>query len=410
MRVEARSERESHSNDSEPDAACSSNAPDSHHATIDSEFDRHIYMPDSPRRGAAVGAMFLSGLLFAVMGICTKVVGTSAAGRAVPPSEVMLFRCGFGLLVMLPLQGCRGIQLLGDDRRGLLLRGFSGAFAILAYFVSLQRTTLAHAVLLNYTSLIFAPVFAAFALQEKVNGKTGAAIAVAVMGILLVTQPRAGEFHDGDAWGLLSGILAGAAITAIRRLRQTETAWAVFFYLSLIGLPVAMLACLFQPPVVPTAAGWFWLGGMGISSVGAQILMTFGYKYVQAAEGGLITLSQILYAAGIGAVWFEEPLVPTTLGGGALILFAALWLTASPTRRGSVSGAWSGPRWMAGWQSKPISAQHSLTAWTSDVGDESACEPGTAALSQNACGLLDGRVETFRDEEARARLSDNERL
>jgi len=60
--------------------------------------------------------------------------------------------------------------------------------------------------------------------------------------------------------------------------RQTETAWSVFFYLSLVGLPIALLACLAQPPVWPTTTGWSPLMGLGTASVGGQILMTYSYK------------------------------------------------------------------------------------------------------------------------------------
>jgi hypothetical protein len=34
--------------------------------------DRHIYRPELPRRNVALTAIFVSGLLFAIMGITTK--------------------------------------------------------------------------------------------------------------------------------------------------------------------------------------------------------------------------------------------------------------------------------------------------------------------------------------------------
>jgi drug/metabolite transporter (DMT)-like permease len=302
--------------------------PPSHNSRLTTHDSRHIFQPDTPRRGPAVVAMFLAGLLFAVMGIAAKAIGLPVAGRPLPASEVALFRFFFGVLVMLPLHGRRGIDLPGRDRRGLAMRGIYGGFAVCLYFLSLQHTSLTHAVLLNYTSLIFAPLFALFALREPISPRAALAITVALFGILLITRPEVGALRAGDLFGLLSGIMAGAAITEVRRLRQTESAWSIFFYLSLVGVPIALLACLFEHPAWPAWNGWLLLLGMAAASVVAQILMTYGYKYVRTTEGTLMTLSQIVYNALAGVFLFGEVLTAATLLGGALVLGAALWLSA----------------------------------------------------------------------------------
>lgn len=287
----------------------------------------HIYRPETHRRAAAVVSIALSAFLFAVMGLCTKATRLPAAGHPLPASEVTLFRFLFGLLVMLPLLRHRSVNLLGDDRKGLIWRGIYGGLAVYFYFLSLQHTTLTHAVLLNYTSIIFTPLCAYLFLGERLAARTGISILIAVVGILLVTRPESGPLRAGDLYGLLSGLFAGQAITSIRRLRQTETSWSIFFYFSLIGLPISLLGCLFEPPVWPTVHGWLLLLGMAVSSVVAQILMTFGLKYVTAAEGVVLALSQILYSALAGAVLFSEPLTLSTLTGGLLIMGAGLWMS-----------------------------------------------------------------------------------
>lgn len=302
--------------------------PSTHASRLTPHASDHIFRPDTPRRGPAVAAMFMAGLLFAVMGVTAKATGQPVAGRTLPAFEVSLFRFVFGMVVMLPLLARRDIDLLGRDRRGLAIRGIYGGFAVCLYFLSLQHTTLTHAVLLNYTSLIFAPVFAMFVLREPISARAIMAITVAVGGILLITRPEVGALRIGDLYGLLSGMLAGAAITEVRRLRQSESAWSIFFYLSLVGVPIGLIGCLFEHPVWPAYNGWLLLLGMAVSSVIAQMLMTYGYKYVRTTEGTLMTLSQIVYNAAAGALLFGEPLTATTLTGGALVLGAALWLSA----------------------------------------------------------------------------------
>ena len=84
----------------------------------------HVFHPETERRGPALAAMFMAGFLFAIMGLTTKMTHvTEIVGTALPATEVTFCRFAFGLLVMLPLQGRRGIQLLGTDRPGLIKRG-----------------------------------------------------------------------------------------------------------------------------------------------------------------------------------------------------------------------------------------------------------------------------------------------
>jgi drug/metabolite transporter (DMT)-like permease len=262
-------------------------------------------------------------MLFAAMTICTK-----ALGQTLPAAQITLFRFVFGTLVMLPLLRHPRAQLLGHDRWSLVWRGVSGGLAVYFFFLSIHHTALTHAVLLNYTSIIFAPLCSALTLRERLHGRAVAAILTAVCGIVLITRPEFGALRIGDLYGLLSGMMAGTAITTIRKLRRTETAWSIFFYFSWIGIPLSLLFGLSQPMTWGLSPGvWGLLLGMACSSVAAQILLTYSYKYLRTSEGVLMSLSQIVYTAFAGALLFGEALTFSTLLGGALVLGAAIWLT-----------------------------------------------------------------------------------
>lgn len=294
--------------------------------------DRHIYAPTTPPYRQAMLAMLLAALMFGVMGVCTKLAHGPLVGRTLPAAEVALVRFAFGAAVMLPFQRRPGLNLWGTDRVGLAMRGLWGGFAVYFYFLSVHFTTLANAQLLNYTSLIFAPLCAAVVLHERLTRRAAGASALAIAGIVIVTGHGIGGPSLGDAYGLASGILSGAAVATVRHLRQTETASSIFFYLCLVGIPIAGLGCILQPPIWPTGTGWLVLLCMGASSVLGQLLMTYGYKFVRTAEGGVLMLTQVLYTITVGALWFGEPATWATAAGGALILAASLLLSAQAVR------------------------------------------------------------------------------
>ena len=279
------------------------------------------------RHAPAVGAMFLSALLFACMFLCARACSLPAfVGRPLPSGQVTLARWVIALAVLIPMHGRRGIDLIGNDKRGLLFRGISGGLAVYFLFLALSLTSVTHAVILNYTSLVFGPLFAYLFMHEKLTRRSAQALPIALVGILFITRPTSGSFQPGDFYALLSGILAGAAISEVRRLRKTESAWSIFFYLSIIGGLMALPGVLAGGWVYPTIRGWIILSVMGLAGVGAQLFMTYGYKYVRTAEGGLLMLSQIVYSSLAGVWLFGEALKLNTLAGGALVLCAALWL------------------------------------------------------------------------------------
>jgi drug/metabolite transporter (DMT)-like permease len=163
--------------------------------------------------------------------------------------------------------------------------------------------------------------------------KGAVAVAIAILGVVLVTDPNlllapgAQRGNIGDLLSLVSGVLAGFAVVVIRQLRQSENSYSIFFYFNLVGLPVALLvmAVTHTPFLVPTLAQSLWLLLMGVASVGAQLLMTYGFRDLSAAEGSLISLTSILYSALISWAVFQAAITLYTAIGGTLILFAS-WL------------------------------------------------------------------------------------
>lgn len=277
-----------------------------------------------PRRVPAIAAMLTSAICFAAMGAFAKAAASPQfAGSPMPAAQSVLFRFAFGVVVMLPLLFVPGANLLGNDRRGLILRGLSGGLAVYFYFLAISKTTLANAVLLNFTSVVFAPVFALLFLRERLDRAHSVGMVVALLGTGLVTRIGIAPPNIGDGAGLLSGLLAGVALATVRRLRRNETASSVFFYFSLVGLPVAGVGCLFEPLIWPTTQGWLLLFGTAATSVAAQMLMTYGYRYVPTVDGVLMTLSQVVYTAIIGVAVFHETPTASTLIGGGLIMASA---------------------------------------------------------------------------------------
>jgi drug/metabolite transporter (DMT)-like permease len=284
-------------------------------------------------RTQALVSMVASCVLFSLMGASTKAL-TRAVGQAptLPGAEVACFRYLCGIAAMLAIARFRGANLLGNDRQGLLWRGIYGGFASTLFFLGIQYTSLTNATVLNCTYVVWAPVMAVSMLAEPLRRRGAAAVLSALLGVTLVTRPEFGHIRIGDLIALVSGVMAALAVVQIRRLRRAESSFAIFFYFNLLGVPISLATLLFShaSPVMPALSQLPILLMMGATSVGAQLLMTYGYRALTATEGSLMALTTTVYAALFGVFLFHEHLQSTTLVGACLILFAASAINRRP--------------------------------------------------------------------------------
>ena len=282
---------------------------------------------DQSRRRRALCAMGISAVMFAVMAAATKwATRPLMEAAAIPGSEVALIRFAIGVFVLLILGKLAGTNLLGNDRKALFWRGISGGVASLFFFVGIQLSTLTNASLLNSASVVWSSLIAIFVLGETLSITSGAAIFMALFGAYLVINPHLDHLLIGDLISLGSGVAAGTAIVQVRRLRQTEASLPVFFYFNLIGFPLALVLIFATHTrlVAPTLLQWGVLTLMGHASVAAQLLMTYGYKELKTAQGSLIILANVIFAALFSHLFFHEDFNWNTLLGGALIIGSAV--------------------------------------------------------------------------------------
>jgi len=125
--------------------------------------------------------------------------------------------------------------------------------------------------------------------------------------------------------GLASALLAGAAYTIVRHLRQREDAETIVFYFSLVSV-LGMIPFIALDFAIPQDAQWLWLGGIGVSGALGQFGMTLAYRFAPAAEVAIYNYLTIIIAAVLGfTLWGEIPDAYSIAGG--FLIVAAAWLT-----------------------------------------------------------------------------------
>jgi drug/metabolite transporter (DMT)-like permease len=262
--------------------------------------------------------MALSAVAFGFMAIAAKQVT-----QAVPAAQVALVRFAVMLLPLLFVPQVRRESLHWKRKDLLFYRGFFGGLAVLLYFIALEHLEVSTATLLNYSSPIWAVLFAALFLSERVAPMALLPASVALAGLFLVTE--AYEKFNLSAWGvyelggLLSAVFSGAAVTAIRAARKVEGSWAIYSSFSLFGLAVSLPLAL-QEWKWPGVMEWCWLLAVGASSIVAQLAMTFAYRWVTNLEAGLLAQMTVLLTLASEVFWFGKSLSGIRLLGAFLVV------------------------------------------------------------------------------------------
>ncbi|MBV8972689.1 MAG: DMT family transporter [Sphingomonadaceae bacterium] len=264
--------------------------------------------------------MLVACVAFAVMWMVIRV-----ASRSVHPFEIVFFRNAFGLAALGPMLLRRPGLLAPERALPNLRRASSGLIATLATFYAVANAPLATALAINYTAPLFATVGAVLFLGERIAVRRGAALAVGFAGMLVVVRPGALPMTPGVGAALLSAVATAFSYLAIRALVGRDDPRSVAAWSFVLMLPPSAVVALFVWSW-PSAAALGLLAVIGGLAAVGQIGLAYAFASAPASavlpydfvRFGLITLG--------GIVLFGERYDVWTIGGGAIILAATIYL------------------------------------------------------------------------------------
>lgn len=260
---------------------------------------------DATATRRALLLMVGSAMLFGAMAFAAKLASAQLSG-----SQVAFLRFATGLIPALLIPRFRASALTFQRLDLLFYRGFFGGVAVLFYFIAIEKISVGVATLLNYTSPVFSGLFSMLFLNERISPKVLIPMPIAFAGVFLVVHAHArpGDVLGFGTWelvGLASALSSGAAVTAMRAARRGENSWAVYTSFCLLGtLVTAPLAILTWKQ--PNMDAWISLAATSIFAIGAQLLLTFSLRWVDAMTVGVISQLAVLVSMALGATFLGE--------------------------------------------------------------------------------------------------------
>jgi len=270
---------------------------------------------------AAAGCLcvFASAFFFYFSAV---VIRWAASEMEISPSFFVFGRFLLGFFVL--------CAVMGVTRRGprpvryhlLVGRTITNALAVYCFYRCVAERSVVEGNLLNMTYPAFVAVLSWIILKKQRDPVAIIMVGVALSGVWLILAPTELGFSLESLWGLGSGLFAAVSMIYLNLSRKYHDSETVLFYM--FGLGTLFLYILFfrqiHVPGLKEAEYLFLCAGSGIAG---QYLLTIGFRYVTAVEGGVISSSRILIAALLGPVIAADPSLGLAGWTGALMIFFA---------------------------------------------------------------------------------------
>ncbi|PTR14859.1 threonine/homoserine efflux transporter RhtA [Cereibacter azotoformans] len=266
--------------------------------------------------------MLASGLSFVAVTGIVRYLGTD-----IPAAQGAFLRFAFGVLFLLPTL----IPVLrGGFPPGALkvysLRGLVHTFAVICWFYAMARIPVAEVTAIGYLNPVLVTLGAALFFAERLALRRVLAVAVALVGALIVLRPGLRELSSGHLSQLGAASFFAVSYLLARRLSDVAGAGAIVAMLSLtvtVGLlPFALLVWV---PVGATQL--LWLALVAVFATLGHYCMTRAFAAAPLTVTQPVTFLQLVWATLLGALAFGERIDPFVLLGGGIIISAITYIT-----------------------------------------------------------------------------------
>ncbi len=264
----------------------------------------------------------------------------SLAGQALHPIEPIILsqtRTSFSLLVLLPMlvgrHGWQRLKLPASDLIQCLALGVLGVAASnYFYYVAIQRTSVAIAIILQYTAPVWVLIYVVARGHQTLSAQKVAAVAVAIAGIALtigiVGAHSAGPLHL-DSYGLIAALLASFSFAFYNigghSILARYDRWRVLTW-TLVAASAFWLAI--NPPWKVFAAHyssgqWLFLFVFSMISVlGSFSLYFLGLQHLEPTRAVIASCLEPVFSILLAAVLLGEGVRPVQTFGITLVLSA----------------------------------------------------------------------------------------
>lgn len=252
-----------------------------------------------------------------------------------PVFQFAFLRCLITLVFLLPLIGKLNRQHLFSGLKIHTVRAHIHLIGILCMVVAVANLPLATANAIFYAAPILVMVLSVVLFREKLTPLSTAAVFSGFTGIIVILRPV--EFNWAAIAALGSAFALAINAVMVRKLPTQQTTVHKLFLNYLLILPAAGALAYWE--------GASWNPGILVSAIGSSLLILgynvtvlLAYRQVDANQVTSAEYTGLIWAVGIGWIWFGEVPDLWFLVGSLMIVVPLVLIGLSHRRQNSARG------------------------------------------------------------------------
>jgi drug/metabolite transporter (DMT)-like permease len=265
-------------------------------------------------------------------GSIASYIAAALAVRALAKSlsvfEMMSVRSASGLAFLLALMAVwpkmrRGLT---SRRIGLHLARNSVHFVgQIIWALAITLLPLATVFALEFTAPIWVALLAVMLLGERLTWTRAASIALCLIGVLVILHPGLSSFRAVALLALGAAITRAFTDVVTKKLTQTETTFAILFWMNLMQLPMNLAG---SDPLFVTRLDLSMalpLIGIAVAGFSVHLCTAQAFRYGDAIVVVPLDFLRVPLIALIGWSFYGEALDALVLAGAGLIMAGVIW-------------------------------------------------------------------------------------
>ena len=271
----------------------------------------------------AVAWMLVAVASFALMDTAMKLLSAHY-----PPLQVTMLRGAASLpFVLVWVIASAGVRSIIPVRWGLqLLRGALGIAMIGCFAFALRRMPLSTAYTIYFVSPLLVAALSVPVLGERVGPRRWAAIAIGLLGVIVVLRPGMGGTASLPAlMVLLAAVCYATASVTVSLLTRTDSSQSmVVCFLLVMALGAAVLVIPHWEPLRFEHAGL--MVTMGLAGAFGQIALTRAFQLGEASMIAPLEYAGLIWVIGWDWLFWRTLPDRVTWLGAAIIVVSGLYL------------------------------------------------------------------------------------
>jgi drug/metabolite transporter (DMT)-like permease len=215
-------------------------------------------------------------------------------------------------------------SILPRNPRLQITRGLCVVGSSILFVYGVRQMTMAQATTISFLSPLLITILSIPLLGETVGPRRWAAVAVGMLGMLVVVRPGLGGFQPAALFGVASAFCWALALIITRKISNSDTPQTTVLWSAGIGTAVLSLILPFQA-IWPTPKQLGLSLVLGVLASGGQWVVILAHRIAPASLLAPFFYSQLLWVSVLGFLVFGNLPDVWTIVGATIIAASGLY-------------------------------------------------------------------------------------